>query len=139
MFLQAAGAFYDQARGYKRFGTNSTEWKNVLKHFSNSCCYCGVKLTPDNSTMDHLVPINKKSLGLHAWGNVVPCCRHCNKEKHHSDWESFVKQKNTGVVYKNRFTLIKTFQKKYKYNPNLNLTLIANNRLRDISKVGIRA
>lgn len=135
MFLQATGAFYDQARGYKRFNTSSTEWRDVLKHFENVCCYCGAKLTNDNATMDHLVPINKKSLGLHAWGNVVPCCRHCNKEKHHSDWETFIKHKNTSPAHKRRRLLIKAFQNKYRYNPNLNLTLIANNLYQDVGEV----
>ncbi|MEK7129999.1 MAG: HNH endonuclease signature motif containing protein [Patescibacteria group bacterium] len=135
MLLQSAGAFYDEARGYKRFSTNGTEWKEVIKLFSNACCYCGVKLTPDNMTDDHLVPINKKSLGLHAWGNIVPCCRHCNKEKHFGEWRVFLKSKSSRELYKKRAGLILRYQKKYGYNPNIELKDIANNLYEDVGQV----
>lgn len=136
MFLQAAGGIYDQARGFKKFNVGGAEWSAVLKAFSNSCCYCGVALTDDNATRDHLVPINKKSLGLHAWGNVVPCCRQCNKEKHFGDWESFTKAKNpVRAVYKKRHDSIVAFQRKYNYNPNLKLEDIADNLYEDVGEV----
>jgi len=135
MLLQSAGAFYDEARGYKRFSTNRVEWKEVMKFFSNSCCYCGVSLTEDNMTDDHLIPINKKSLGLHAWGNIVPCCRHCNKEKHFGEWRAFLKTKSSTKLYKKRADAILRYQKKYKYSPNLELEDIANNLYEDVGQV----
>ena len=37
--------------------------------------------------------MNKTSLGLHAWGNVVPCCSPCNNEKQQKPWKDFIKIK----------------------------------------------
>ncbi|MDO8462723.1 MAG: HNH endonuclease signature motif containing protein [bacterium] len=135
MLLQEAGSFYDEARGFKKFNTKSTEWKEVLALFSNSCCYCGVALTEDNVTNDHLVPINKTALGLHAWGNIVPCCQRCNKEKHFGDWRVFIKKKSGEQFYKKRAAIIRKFQKKFKYNPNLSLKDVANNLYQDVGEV----
>jgi len=59
MLLQEAGHFYDEARGFKRFNTSSAEWKEVLRLFSNSCCYCGAALVKDNATNDHLIRLIK--------------------------------------------------------------------------------
>lgn len=135
IFFQEAGVFYDEARGFKRFSTTSTEWKEVLKLFSNSCCYCGVALETKDVTNDHLIPINKTSLGLHAWGNVVPCCQNCNKEKNSSDWKNFLLKKSPKSVYKERLSNITKFQKRYKYNPNLGLKEVADNLYQDVGEV----
>jgi len=135
MLLQEAGHFYDEARGFKRFNTSSAEWKEVLRLFSNSCCYCGAALVKDNATNDHLIPINKTALGLHAWGNIVPCCQRCNKEKHYGDWKVFIKKKSGGQFYKKRVDAIRQFQKKFKYNPNINLKDVANNLYEDVGEV----
>ena len=35
---------------------------------------------------EHLVPINRKSVGLHAWGNIVPACKPCNDVKAAGSW-----------------------------------------------------
>lgn len=133
--LQSAGSFYDEARGFKKFNTNGAEWKETLKMFSNACCYCGTPLNDNNETNDHLIPINKTSLGLHAWGNVVPCCQLCNKEKHFGDWEQFIKRKSKGGFYKKRVDLIRAFQKKFRYDPSLRLKDIANNLYEDVGEV----
>ena len=75
------------------------------------------------------------SLGLHAWGNIVPCCRLCNKEKHFGNWRDFIKKKSGSKFYKKRAALIRSFQKKFKYNPNLNLQEVANNLYQDVGEV----
>lgn len=134
MLLQEAGAFYDEARGLRKFNTKSDTWKEVLKYFLNSCSYCGTKLDGDETTNDHLVPINKTALGLHAWGNIVPCCRRCNKEKHFGDWRHFLRKKS-GKSYRVRETRIANFQKSFGYDPSLKLSGIANNLYEDIGEV----
>lgn len=135
MLLQEAGSFYDESRGFKKFSVNNSEWQKVLNLFSNSCCYCGMQLNSGNATRDHLVPINKTSLGLHAWGNIVPCCQQCNKEKHFGDWKLFVKSKNDNSTYNIRLERIYEYQNKYKYDPNLSLKEIANNLYEDVGEV----
>ena len=135
MLLQEAGATYDEARGYKKFNTKSGTWKKVSEYFYNSCSYCGTPLDSDDKTNDHLLPINKTALGLHAWGNIVPCCRRCNKEKHHGDWRTFLKLKCDKSIFKKRELRIVNFQRDFKYEPTLNLREIANNLYEDIGEV----
>lgn len=134
MFLQAVGALYDEARKLPKYSTRGKEWKETLRYFDGRCCYCGVALDSDNSTQDHLVPINRTSLGLHAWGNVVPCCRACNKEKHFGDWREFVTKKNPegSSVVAEKLT---AYQRKYGYMPGLGLKDIANNLYDDVGAV----
>ena len=65
------------------------QWRAALEHFGHRCAYCGRSLgaTPGK---DHAVPINKKSLGEHCAGNVVPCCKECNSRKHSKDYLEFL-------------------------------------------------
>jgi hypothetical protein len=39
---------------------------------------------------DHLIPMNKTSLGLHAWGSVVPSCQDCNAKKQGKEWHAYL-------------------------------------------------
>lgn len=136
MLLQSIGSFYDKSRGFSGFNKRGSEWVEVTKFFENRCCYCGQTLDSDNSTEDHLIPINKTSLGLHAWGNIVPCCRHCNKEKHFNDWVDFVKTKcNSEEECTRRINKIKEFQERWRYNPNLKLKDVAQNLYEDVGEV----
>lgn len=43
------------------------------------CYYCGVDLTEETATRDHVIP--KSQGGTDASENVVPCCLKCNREK----------------------------------------------------------
>jgi hypothetical protein len=40
--------------------------------------------------MDHVVPINKQSLGEHRLGNLVPSCKPCNANKGDKDFRTFL-------------------------------------------------
>src|SRR5690349_2767355 len=48
---------------------------------------CGEPASP-NLVEEHLVPMNRESVGLHAWGNVVPACKPCNDLKAGNSWQS---------------------------------------------------
>jgi hypothetical protein len=61
----------------------------LIEEFENRCAYCDVKLVASNSDIDHLVPMNKSSVGLHMYGNLVPSCKPCNRDKHSSSVEEF--------------------------------------------------
>ncbi|MGA1867598.1 MAG: HNH endonuclease [bacterium] len=52
-------------------------WKNKIS--SGVCYYCKKKFTPYSLTMDHKVPLSRG--GKSIKGNIVPCCRECNREK----------------------------------------------------------
>ncbi|MBT3362267.1 MAG: hypothetical protein HN929_10700 [Chloroflexi bacterium] len=127
IFLQDVGKFYDEKRGFKPFIPNKSQKEELLNYFNYQCCFCGDNLTAKTLSQDHLVPMNKTLLGLHSWGNVVPCCKDCNNEKQQKSWEDFIKTKASGGILKNREKNITNFVHSKKYDPNLNLHDYADN------------
>lgn len=85
LFLQEAGRQYDANRGHPRFGSMPPA---LLARFDNACAYCGA---PPPLVEEHLVPINRTAVGLHAWGNIVPACKACNDLKAGNSWASHAK------------------------------------------------
>lgn len=63
----------------------------LMEEFENRCAYCEDKLR-DDFHVDHLVPMNRVSLGLHMYGNLVPACSPCNAAKKASSLESFIQE-----------------------------------------------
>jgi hypothetical protein len=63
--------------------------KNLLDEFKNKCAYCGTSIDSESMDVDHLVPMNRASVGLHMYGNLVPSCKPCNRHKHHHSAEHF--------------------------------------------------
>lgn len=64
-------------------------WKNRIA--GGICHYCGGKFTPEELTMDHLVPIIRG--GKSTRGNVVPACKECNNRKKYLlpiEWEEYL-------------------------------------------------
>ncbi|MGY1663884.1 HNH endonuclease [Geodermatophilus sp. SYSU D00705] len=81
IFLEHAGEQYDRSRGFKPYSKMTDE---VLDHFGCACAYCGAQGEP--LVEEHVVPINRESVGLHAWGNLVPACKPCNAAKRSFSW-----------------------------------------------------
>ncbi len=135
IFLQDVGRFYDQARGFDPFIPKKNQKEELLSYFESQCCFCGSEINQKSFSLDHLIPLNKASLGLHAWGNVVPCCRDCNNEKQQKPWQNFMKLKCRGSEYKKRRSRIENFIKIKKYDPNLNLHEYADNLYEDVGEV----
>ncbi len=52
-------------------------WRNLCA--AGRCHYCGRETTPEQLTMDHIVPVARG--GMSRRGNVVPCCPACNRDK----------------------------------------------------------
>lgn len=52
-------------------------WRAKLAE--GKCHYCGGEFAPVELTMDHVVPVARG--GESTRGNVVPCCRECNRRK----------------------------------------------------------
>lgn len=65
----------------------AAQWDAVVAEFDNSCAYCGAG---GPLVMDHVVPINRKALGEHHLGNLVPACRPCNVAKADQDYRAFL-------------------------------------------------
>jgi len=52
-------------------------WKSQISQ--GICYYCGEKFSPEELTMDHIVPLIRG--GKTTKGNVVPACKECNNKK----------------------------------------------------------
>lgn len=134
IFLQDVGKFYDKARGYEPFGPKQAQRDELLDFFDHQCCFCGLGIDRSSLSQDHLIPMNKKDLGLHAWGNVVPCCKGCNSEKQQRPWQEFV-EKKAGANLKERKDRIERFVLSKNYDPDLNLHEFADNLYEDVGEV----
>ena len=66
-------------------------WKN--KRASGSCHYCRGRFSPQDLTMDHIVPLVRG--GKSVKSNVVPCCKECNNQKKYLlpvEWEAYLER-----------------------------------------------
>ena len=124
IFLQEMGEAYDDRRGRTPY-RGGKDFIEVKTFFENKCCYCGVEFSATvPAVQDHLVPMNKTELGLHAWGNVVPACHGCNAKKQGRDWRDFIIQR-AGENAGERHSRMKSFVEEYAYNPTLDLREVA--------------
>ena len=139
VFLQQVGKLYDTARGFEEYRSSKIQKQKVLAFFNGGCCYCGVALTVDTMCEDHLVPLNKDSLGLHAWGNVVPACASCNKKKHFGRWPSFLREvcRHNSELFELRCSRIAAFLHEYRYDVKLKIHDIASNLYQDVGAVAM--
>lgn len=137
IFLQDVGKFYDQKRGLEPFIPKVAQVTELLEYFDNGCCYCASPISKKSISLDHLIPMNKASLGLHAWGNVVPCCNSCNNEKQQKGWKDFLNTKAEPKAAKSRRERIESFVSLKRYDPNLNLHEYADNLYEDVGAVAM--
>ena len=63
------------------------DWLETKAYFSYQCAYCGAE---GDLLMEHVIPINRRYLGEHRLGNLVPSCRSCNSEKADKDFREFL-------------------------------------------------
>ena len=75
--IQKDDAHVKREREKARELRKSSWWKNILQ--KGICHYCGKKFSPDELTMDHILPVVRG--GKSTRGNVVPCCKECNNRK----------------------------------------------------------
>ena len=73
--------------------------KEFLQNTDNpNCIYCGNKLTMENVTSDHIIPISKG--GNNCQVNIVISCKNCNNERGTMNFNDYLKIKNP--KYKNQ-------------------------------------
>ncbi len=53
--------------------------RKVFERDNHCCRYCGIKVTPENATLDHVKPVSEG--GDHSLRNLVTCCLKCNAIK----------------------------------------------------------
>ena len=68
IFLQRVGEYYDEARGFQKFRPTRLQKQELVDWFARECCYCAAEVSAENFTQDHLIPMNKESLGLPKGG-----------------------------------------------------------------------
>jgi 5-methylcytosine-specific restriction endonuclease McrA len=61
------------------FERKSISRKNILLRDHNTCQYCGVSSSPQELTLDHVLP--RARGGESSWDNLVASCRKCNNRK----------------------------------------------------------
>jgi hypothetical protein len=117
IFLQQMGEAYDRRRGLEPYNSKK-DVHEVRAFFGDRCCYCGAGLQAGQVAQDHLIPMNKSSLGLHAWGNVVPACSPCNAKKQGKEWHAYLVAQ-AGAYASERYQRVTEFIKEYRYAPDL--------------------
>lgn len=137
IFLQDVGKFYDTERGLEPFGPKKKQKEELLELFDSRCCFCGKEIGLSTLSQDHLVPMNKEHLGLHAWGNVVPCCGGCNNSKNKRPWREFLADVSEAEDRSERQQKIEGFIESMNYNPDLDLKEYAGNLYQDVGAVAM--
>lgn len=136
IFLQEMGEAYDVKRGLKPYD-GKKHFLEVRRFFSERCCYCGTEIQQDRYAQDHLIPMNKTYLGLHAWGNVVPACQDCNARKQGKEWHAYLVQ-CAGPNTAERYASIERFVKEHKYAPDLNhLKTVAEDLYAEVGRISM--
>jgi hypothetical protein len=136
IFLQEMGAAYDESRGLPRYD-GKKHFLAVREFFGERCCYCGDGLETGRTAQDHLVPMNKTSLGLHAWGNVVPSCQDCNAKKQGREWHAYLVQR-AGADASERYQRVTEFIGHYGYTPDLtNLRDVAEELYSEVGALAV--
>lgn len=68
--------------------------KFLSENKETKCIYCETKLTNDNATTDHIVPISEG--GNNAQINLVVVCFDCNNGRGNLEFSEFMRIKNPG-------------------------------------------
>jgi CRISPR/Cas system Type II protein with McrA/HNH and RuvC-like nuclease domain len=64
----------------------------IEQNEDSRCLYCDTKLTIENATADHIVPISDG--GNNCQVNLVVCCKDCNNERGNLDFKYYLSKKN---------------------------------------------
>jgi 5-methylcytosine-specific restriction endonuclease McrA len=75
----------------------------VANNRNAKCIYCETKLTEENATTDHIIPI--ASGGNNCQVNLMVCCQQCNSDRGIIPFNKFLKKKNEKYK-KSKYTFI---------------------------------
>ena len=90
-FLTKVGEYYLGHSVNTGRGKGKALWLSIRDNdFNNCCAYCGEE--NEKLQIEHVFMFNRTEFGLHHPGNIVPCCKGCNKrerleDKTYCDWE----------------------------------------------------
>jgi len=71
------GTFVGKIKGLKRVPKPTK--RNIWSRDLGECQYCGMKVSLDKATIDHVIP--KSRGGRNTWENVTLACAPCNQKK----------------------------------------------------------
>ena len=124
-FLTKVGEFYLGHSFNTGSGKGQKIWLKIRDgDFQSKCAYCGeagVALQ-----IEHLLMFNRTEYGLHHPGNIVPCCKSCNKrirnpDKSYCDWKSHLKfvceKRSESHHFDERLRKFKVHMSEYRYPP----------------------
>lgn len=127
-FLTQVGEYYLKHSFNTGSGKGKKIWESIRDEDFQSCCaYCGQH--SNSLQIEHLLMFNRTEFGLHHPGNIVPCCKSCNKRERNEDasymnWEDHLskicKLRSEHDEYENRKQKINSNIRKYGY-PNLSI------------------
>jgi len=79
-FLTKIGEHYLKRSFNTSSGKGKDDWERIKeKVFDSKCAYCD--LPNEKLQIEHLIMFIRDECGLHHPGNIVPCCRECNKRQ----------------------------------------------------------
>lgn len=90
----------------------SADLQRTIEYFDGRCPYTGEAL-PEKPDLDHLIPHNRTTCGLHMYGNVVPTSRETNNAKTNKNFEVFIRNETAGTEAEKeaRIERIRAFQR----------------------------
>jgi hypothetical protein len=136
IFLQEMGAAYDEERARPPY-RGGRHFDEVKRYFDGRCCYCDAEFSLTSpAVQDHLIPMNKADLGLHAWGNIVPACPSCNATKQRKDWRDFIIER-AGPHAGERHARVKSFLDEYGYKPSFELRDVAEELYEEVGSIAM--
>ena len=96
-FLTKVGELYLGHTFSTHSGKGKEIWTRIkTERFNEQCAYCNE--VSETLTIEHLVMFNRDQCGLHHPGNIVPCCKKCNRrgynpeEKRTFTWQEQLEQ-----------------------------------------------
>ena len=126
-FLTKVGEHYLGHSFNTGSGRGKALWLSIRdQDFNSSCAYCGE--VSAKLQVEHLLMFNRSEYGLHHPGNIVPCCKSCNKrerldDKSYCNWEQHLAKvcssRGEDKLFKARKDKILNNFRKHKY-PDLN-------------------
>lgn len=73
----------------------------LTKNKNSKCLYCEVKLTDENATADHILPISEG--GNNTQVNLIVCCDKCNNERGNLVFKDYLCMKNKKYKHSDKF------------------------------------
>ncbi|GAA5314980.1 MAG: hypothetical protein AseanaTS_01840 [Candidatus Pelagadaptatus aseana] len=127
-FLTKVGEHYLGHSFNTGSGKGKALWLSIRDDDFNGCCaYCGEK--HEKLQIEHVLMFNRTEFGLHHPGNIIPCCKECNKrerrhDKTYCNWEQHLtrvceSRGESSQIEPRKQKILDNF-KKHKY-PELNI------------------